>query len=84
MYKIINHTGTNVNNSHHTLTYIYAIIHSIDDDSLKKIISGRKDELHNKVKAKLSEMERVGKEFGWYQSALFKAIDIEIKKKAKT
>ncbi len=69
------------NKFHYTLTDIYEIIDTIDSDSLRKIISGRTDGLDNKVKAKLSDLGKIGKELGWDQTALNRAIKMELEKR---
>ncbi len=69
------------NKSHYTLTDIYEIIDTIDSDSLRKIISGRTDGLDSKVKAKLSDLEKIGKELGWDKTALNRAFKMELEKR---
>ncbi len=69
------------NKSHYTLTDIYEIIDTIGSDSLRKVISGRTDGLDNKVKSKPSDLEKIGKELGWDQTALNRAIKMELEKR---
>ncbi len=69
------------NKSHYTLTDIYEIIDTVDSASLRKVISGRTDGLDNKVKAKLSDLEKIGKELGWDRKALNRALKMELEKR---
>ncbi len=69
------------NKSHYTLTDIYEIIDTIGSDILRKVISGRTDGLDNKIKAKLSDLEKIGKELGWDRKALNRAIKLELEKR---
>ncbi len=69
------------NKFHYTLTDIYEIIDTIDSNSLREFNSDRTNGLDNKVKAKLSDLEKIGKELGWDRKALNRAIKLELEKR---
>ncbi len=64
------------NKPRYNLTDIYDILYTIDTASLRKIASGKTEELDEKTKAKLSDVKKIAKELGWDQTALSKGIDV--------
>ncbi len=58
---------------------IYDILYNIDKDSLRKIVMGKRGELSERTKARLSKAEEIARELGWDEKGIYTAITVVLK-----
>ncbi len=70
---------TMTNKPHYNLTDIYDILYNIDKDSLRKIVMGKRGELSERTKARLSKAEEIARDLGWDENGIYTAITVVLK-----